>query len=188
MGEIKMVVGLGNPGEEYAETRHNIGFKVVDALAKKFKASVNQKKFNSHFGMCEYDDKKLIMVKPLLYMNNSGQAVATAAGFYKVEAADILVILDDMDLECGKVRLRAKGSAGGHKGLIDILSKLGTEEINRLRVGIGRSGFGDTVNYVLGEPSAEEKKLLEQAIERAKDAAACWLDNGIEKTMNRFNQ
>ena len=119
-------------------------------------------------------------------MNWSGQVVATAAGFYKLNVGNLLVISDDMDLDCGRIRIRAKGSAGGHKGLADIISKLGTESIGRLRIGIGRATT-ETVEFVLDKPSEAEKPLLDDAVERAAQAALCWVENGIEAAMNEFN-
>jgi PTH1 family peptidyl-tRNA hydrolase len=181
-----MVVGLGNPGEEYIGTRHNLGFQVVDSLAESLKVDFRKKKFGGVFGSVEYEDKKLILFKPWLYMNRSGQAVATAAGFYKLELENLLVVTDDLALEPGVIRVRMKGSSGGHNGLGDIIEKLGTAEFGRLRIGIGPSR-GDDVGYVLGRPSEDEKPLLDDAVDAAGKAVFCWIKNGIEMTMNRFN-
>lgn len=185
-----MVVGLGNPGDEYADTRHNTGFKVIDALAEKLGIEVKQRKFAARFGTGEFSDKKLILLKPWTYMNRSGQSVATAAGFYKLDFNDLLVVTDDLALEPGKIRLRAKGSAGGHNGLADIIEKLGTMEFARCRVGIGATGEEvrqNQVDYVLGEPSEAQKKLIAEAIEKAKDAVLCWIKFDIQTAMNKFN-
>ena len=187
MGDIKLIAGLGNPGDVYSDTRHNIGFKVIDVLADKLGIEVKQKKFSSLFGQGEVGGKKLILVKPWLYMNNSGQAVATAAGFFKLSKEDLLVVTDDMALEVGKLRLRMKGTAGGHNGLADIIEKLGTNEFCRLRVGIGQSVPGAAVGHVLGKPSKEEQKQLQAAIEQSALAVICWLENGINIAMNKFN-
>jgi PTH1 family peptidyl-tRNA hydrolase len=187
MGDIKMVVGLGNPGDEYAETRHNTGFKVIDLLAGILKIDVRKKKFGARFGMGEFANGKLILLKPWQFMNLSGQAVATAMGFYKLNVNSLLVVTDDMDLQAGRIRLRPRGSAGGHNGLADIIDKLGTNEFARCRVGIGHSDREDAVDYVLDKPSEAEKPLLAEAIERARDAVLCWLEYGIETAMNRFN-
>lgn len=189
MSEFKMVIGLGNPGKRYAGTRHNIGFRVVDALADELKIDVKRKKFGALTGIGDFEGHKLILFKPLSFMNLSGQPVATAVGFYKMEKTDLLVVTDDMDLEPGKVRLRAKGSSGGHKGLADIMEKLGTEEIPRLRVGIGSSRERGTgaVDFVLDVPPAEERKILEDVIYRSKDAVICWLRHGCRRAMNEFN-
>lgn len=187
MSEIKMVVGLGNPGKEYDGTRHNVGFRVIDSLGKALRVDVRKKKFGSIFGQGEFKDKKLILLKPWRFMNRSGEAVATAVGFYKLDIVDLLVISDDMDIEPGRIRIRTKGSSGGQKGLGDIIKKLGTNEIGRLRIGIGRSDFVDDVDFVLGRPTKAEKPLLDEAVDRAGKAVLCWIENGIENTMNEFN-
>ncbi|MHC4363858.1 MAG: aminoacyl-tRNA hydrolase [Planctomycetota bacterium] len=185
--EMKMVVGLGNPGPEFVDTRHNAGFRVVDALAEALKISVKEKKFGGLFGQGEFEDKELMLLKPTQFMNRSGQAVAAAVGFHELSLPDLLVISDDIALEPGRIRLRAGGSAGGHKGLADILEKLGTERVSRLRIGIGPCGAEDATDYVLDEPTAEEKPLLNEAVDRAVQAALCWLRRGIEAAMNSFN-
>ncbi len=182
-----MVVGLGNPGSEYVGTRHNMGFKVIDRLAEMLGVDVGKKKFASCFGQGQFGDKKLILLKPQQFMNRSGQAVATAVGFYKLSVSELLVISDEMALVPGAIRLRAKGSAGGHNGLADIIEKLGTNEFARLRVGIGLSGMIDSVGYVLGKPSKDDRQLLDEAIDRAAEAVKCWVENGTEAAMNEFN-
>jgi len=187
MSELKMVVGLGNPGAEYADTRHNVGFKVIDLLAKDMVIEVKKRKFGARLGLTDYAGKKLILLKPWLFMNRSGQPVAAAAGFYKLDLTSLLVVLDDLWLEPGRIRLRAAGSAGGHNGLADIIEKLGTEDFSRLRIGIGRSDPQDDYDYVLSEPTEQQELLMEKAVENAKNAAVYWLENGIEKAMNEFN-
>lgn len=187
MPEIKMVVGLGNPGKEYVGTRHNIGFKVIDALAEALKIDVKKKKFSACLGTGEFADRKLILLKPMQFMNCSGQAVATAAGFYKVALSNLLVVLDDMALPPGRIRVRMKGSAGGHNGLADVIEKLGTENISRLRIGIGPSNENEAYDYVLGKPTKAERPLLDEGITKARDAVLCWVENGIRATMNKFN-
>lgn len=188
MGDTRMVVGLGNPGERYVDTRHNVGFMVIDSLAESLQLEVRKRKFGARFGAGEFADKKLILLKPWQFMNRSGQAVATAMGFYRLDVGDLLVISDDMDLEPGRIRLRAKGSAGGHNGLADIVQKLGTIDFARCRVGIGRDDRQDSVAYVLDRPTKEQRPLLTDAIERARDAVLCWIENGIETAMNEFNR
>ena len=188
MGETKMVVGLGNPGDEYADTRHNIGFRVIDSLADALKIKVKKRKFGARVGAGEFAANKLILLKPWQFMNRSGQAVATAVGFYKLAVSDLLVVVDDMALEPGRVRLRAKGSAGGHKGLVDIIEKLGSDQFGRCRIGIGQSDQDDAVDFVLDKPTEVEKPLLDEAIERACEAVLCWIECGIEAVMNRFNR
>jgi PTH1 family peptidyl-tRNA hydrolase len=162
MSEIKMVAGLGNPGDGYGDTRHNVGFRVIDSLAE-------------------------ILLKPWKFMNCSGEPIARAVGFYKLEVGDLLVITDDMALSPGRIRIRTKGSSGGHNGLADIIEKLDTFEFGRLRVGIGQSDKEDAVDFVLDEPTETEKRLLDEAIEKAREAVLCWVEYGIETTMNKYN-
>ena len=187
MAELKLVVGLGNPGPEYAETRHNLGFKVIEALDDALGIAVKQQKFGARIGDGFCRGQKVMLMKPWQYMNRSGQAVATAVGCYKLDLANLIVITDDLVLEPGRIRLRAKGSAGGHNGLADIIAKLGSNEFARCRVGIGSCGGPGTVDYVLGRPRDEDKGLLNEAILRARDAVLRWLDVGIGQTMNEFN-
>ena len=184
---MKIVVGLGNPGDEYVNTRHNIGFKVIDLLAEQLNVDVRKRKFGARFGLGEFSDKKLILLKPWRYMNRSGQAVATAVGFYKLDVTDLLVVTDDMALPPGKIRIRPGGSAGGHKGLADIIQKLKNENVSRLRIGIGQSRQQDAVDFVLDKPAKQDCLLLDEAIRMAKEAVLSWMENGIDATMNKFN-
>jgi PTH1 family peptidyl-tRNA hydrolase len=186
MADTKVIVGLGNPGREYEKTRHNAGFEALDSIASAVGIGVNSRKFGALVGTGEYKDKKLILVKPQEFMNRSGQAVATVLGFYKLAPADLIVVLDDMALEPGVVRLRPKGSAGGHNGLADIIEKLGTSDFARLRIGIGQSPF-EARDYVLSRPSPEERKLIDEAVDTAKKAVLAWLTDGIDAAMNKFN-
>lgn len=183
-----MVVGLGNPGDRYLGTRHNMGFMVVDSLAAALKIEVRKRKFGARFGSGEFAEKKLILLKPWQFMNRSGQAVATAAGYYRLDVGDLLVVSDDLDLEPGRIRLRAKGSAGGHNGLADIAQKLGTVEFARCRIGIGCDDRQDSVGYVLDRPTSDQEPPLTAAIEKARDAVFCWIEYGIDTAMNRFNR
>lgn len=185
--EVRMVVGLGNPGRGYADTRHNTGFRVIDSLAQKLQIGVKKRKFAARFGLGESGAKKLILLKPWQFMNQSGSAVAEAMAFYKLGVEDLLVVCDDMALTVGVIRLRAKGSAGGHNGLADVIEKLGTDQFGRLRVGIGKSDRVDDVDYVLSRPSEKERLLLDEAVERACKAVLCWVEHGIEMAMNEFN-
>ena len=187
MGEIKMVVGLGNPGKEYDNTRHNVGFEVIDLLAKSLGIEVKQKKFGALFGQGVFADKKLILFKPYQYMNLSGQPVATAAGFYKLDLDDLLIVSDDMAIDCGRIRLRSKGSAGGQKGLADVISKLGSNNVSRLRIGIGASKFADSSAYVLGRIDSDQRPMINEAIERSAKAVLSWVEHGIDKAMNEYN-
>ena len=188
-----MIVGLGNPGDEYVDTRHNLGFKAIDSLAETLKIEMRKKKFGAVFGEGAFSGgpaagKKLILLKPWRFMNRSGQVVATAAGFYGLALDDLLVVTDDMALEPGRIRIRARGSAGGHNGLADIVEKLGTDEFARCRIGIGQcDGEEAAVDFVLDEPAAKEWPLLDDAIEKAREAALYWVEYGVEAAMNRFN-
>ena len=189
MAAIKMVVGLGNPGEQYNDTRHNLGFKVIDLLSAELKIELNKKKFRSKFGTGSADDKKLILLKPWLFMNRSGEAVLAAVNFYKPVSLqdDLMVITDDMALPPGRIRIRAKGSSAGHKGLENIIENLGGDEFGRLRIGIGQADELTARDYVLSRPAEEDRQTLEDAIERAKDAVLCWLEKGIDAAMTEFN-
>ncbi len=187
MSEVRMIVGLGNPGKKYAGTRHNIGFEVIDCLAEKLGVKVKKKKFGAVFGEAGHLDKKLILLKPWEFMNCSGQAVATAAGFYRIELSQLLVVTDDMALEPGRIRIRAKGSSGGHNGLADIIEKVKSEQVNRLRLGIGESGNRQWYDYVLSRPNKEQRILLDEAIVKARQAVYCWIERGIEAAMNEYN-
>jgi PTH1 family peptidyl-tRNA hydrolase len=188
MDEIRLIAGLGNRGKEYEGTRHNVGFEVIDLLANRLKVELHKEKFGAAFGRAEFEGKKLILLKPLLFMNNSGQVVATAVNFYKLDTSEILVVTDDMALEPGMIRLRAGGSAGGHNGLIDIIEKLGTEKFSRLRIGIGSRGQAAGRDYVLSKPAETGKKLIDAAVIEAAEAVLLWIKEGIEDAMNRFNR
>ena len=187
MSDIKLIVGLGNPGDKYAGTRHNVGFDVVDMLADELGTDIRAKKFGSLFGSCSFDGMKVLLLKPQTYMNLSGQAVATVMGFYKLQRESILVITDDMALEPGRIRLRPAGSAGGHNGLADIISKLGSNEFARLRVGIGSSDRRDSRDYVLSVPPPEDRELIEKSSHKAVKAVKCWMQDGIDKAMSEYN-
>jgi PTH1 family peptidyl-tRNA hydrolase len=165
-----------------------MGFEVVDLLAEALGVDVTKKKFGARFGEAQYAGKRLILLKPWQFMNRSGQAVATAVGFYKLSLRDLLVVVDDMALVPGTIRLRARGSAGGHNGLADIIQKLGTDEFARCRVGIGASGDRDAYDYVLDRPTTGEKMPLDEAAAKAREAVLCWAESGIEKAMNQFNR
>jgi PTH1 family peptidyl-tRNA hydrolase len=185
---MKMIVGLGNPGAEYADTRHNIGFKVIDALASMLSTDVKKRKFGARFGQTEFEGKKLILLKPWTFMNRSGRAVATAVGFYKLPLQELLVVTDDMALEPGVIRMRPRGSAGGHNGLKSIIAALGSEDFCRLRCGIGGPGATGAYDYVLSNVPAGEQAIIDAAVDRARDAALCWIRSGVEAAMNEYNR
>ena len=184
-----LIVGLGNPGAEYARTRHNAGFLVVAELARRRAARWNfEKKFESQVARGDFGDRKVLLVEPQTFMNASGEAVQAVVGFFRVALAQLLVVVDDADLPLGEIRLRPKGSSGGHHGLESIERHVGSQEFARLRVGIGRTdGRRQIANYVLGKFNAEEAPLMDKVLVRAADQAECWVTAGIEKAMNRFN-
>ena len=171
--DVRMIVGLGNPGKKYDGTRHNIGFDVIDTFSRQYGIEVKKKKFGGLVGDGMVGERKVLLVKPQQYMNLSGQVVATAAGFYRVPIENIIVVTDDMALEPGRIRLRAKGSAGGHNGLADIKNKLGSMGYARLRLGIGKSEYIVARDYVLGRPTANERDLIADAVEESKKALCC---------------
>jgi len=184
---MKLIAGLGNPGNEYENTRHNVGFMVLDALAEHFGTKIRQKKFNALVEEVHTDGTKLLLVKPQQYMNRSGHAIATAAGYYKLASTEILIVTDDMALDVGRIRLRPKGSSGGHKGLKDIMARLGSDNFPRLRVGIGDSGRMDGADYVLSRFSADERAAIDKTVRTAVEAILCWLRDGIDMAMTRYN-
>ena len=184
-----LVVGLGNPGQKYANTRHNMGFLTVDLLAEKAGVKLNKVKFKSAYNILPFAGCKCLVMKPQTYMNLSGEAVREAVQFYKVPADHVLVIYDDVSLPVGKLRVRPTGSAGGHNGIKNIIAHLGTQNFPRVKIGTGApaGGGADMIDWVIGEPSKAEKKVLLESFERAIDAAACIIEHGCQKAMNDFN-
>lgn len=183
-----MIVGLGNPGREYENTRHNAGFMVLDALEEKLNADISEKKHKGLCGKAVIGGQKVILLKPQTYMNSSGESVRAAADYYKIDPADILVVYDDISLAPGQLRIRAKGSAGGHNGIKSIIAHLGTQEFPRVRVGVGeKPPRMDLADYVLGHFSSEEKKLMTDAVKEAADAACEVISDGIDHAMNKHN-
>ena len=187
---MKLIAGLGNPGRRYAGTRHNLGYAVVEVLASRWSVDVSryQARFEGQMGGADVDGERVWLLMPTTYMNLSGRSVAPAARYYKVENADVLVICDDLDLPVGRIRLRRSGSGGGQKGLTDVLRHLSTDEVPRLRLGIGSVHRSATVEYVLSRFSPDEQVLADQAVRTAADAAECWVRGGIETAMNEFNR
>jgi PTH1 family peptidyl-tRNA hydrolase len=184
---IKLIAGLGNPGSQYDDTRHNVGFMVLDALAERLGTNIRKKKFNALVEETQADGNRVILLKPQQYMNRSGHAIATAVGFYKIASSDVLIVTDDMALDAGRLRLRAKGSAGGHNGLKDIISHLKSDAFPRLRIGIGESGQVDAADYVLSRFSSDEREVIKAAVTASVDAVLCWLREGIDAAMTRYN-
>lgn len=187
---MKLIVGLGNPGPQYDRTRHNVGFDVLDRMARRYAAGQTPR--SRFHGVCiegDIEAERVLLLKPTTYMNRSGQAVAEAVRFYKLSPAEaLLVIVDDVALPCGSIRLRASGSAGGHNGLTDIETKLSTDVYARLRIGIDPPGQIPQANYVLGRFAPEQQERVEPALDEAADAAACWVVHGVTQAMNQFNR
>lgn len=184
---MKLVVGLGNPGRKYAGTRHNLGYDTVDCLAERWGVGVAQQKFSGLIGRASCGGHDVVLLKPTTFMNVSGESVLAVRQFYKLSLDDMLVVLDDLDLPAGCIRVRAGGSSGGHKGLADIVRRLGCDEISRIRIGIGSVGRGRTIGHVLSRAGDDEAVLLARGVETAADAADCWIRQGTEVAMNRFN-
>ncbi len=184
---MKLIVGLGNPGAEYAGTRHNVGFEVIDLLARRHNITVAKRNFKAVYGEGTIGGEKVLLVRPMTYMNLSGEAVGAIARFYKIEPADIIIISDDIALPAGKLRLRLQGSHGGHNGLENIFRLLATQAIPRVRIGVGAAGPGDMKGHVLSKFRKEEQDLMDEARERAADAIEFALREGFETAMNRYN-
>ena len=184
---MKLVVGLGNPDRQYTETRHNIGFRVVEQIANTAGGGNWSARFDGLMCDVRLGAEKLLLLKPMTYMNRSGRSVRSAIDFFKVELADVLIICDDVNLSLGKLRLRSGGSAGGNNGLKDIIQHLGTEEFPRLRVGVGAPRLVEMVDHVLGEFGSAEKKLAEDCVIEAGRAAERWCQAGLAIAMNEFN-
>lgn len=186
---MKLVVGLGNPGRKYQATRHNVGFAALAELARRLGLSRPKARFQGEVIETEWEGDKVLLLAPQTYMNESGASVLAACDFYKLSHEQLLVICDDLNLPLGKVRLRARGSSGGQKGLADIIRRLGTEEFSRLRIGIGMPPERwDPADYVLARFAPTEVPAIEQAVATAADAVGDWVRQGIEYCMNRYNQ
>nr|WP_142398848.1 aminoacyl-tRNA hydrolase [Bacillus thuringiensis] len=185
---MKLIVGLGNPGREYELTRHNVGFMAIDELAKRWNISLNEQKFKGVFGAGFVNGEKVILLKPLTYMNLSGESIRPLMDYYKIDVEDFVVMYDDLDIPVGKLRLRMKGSAGGHNGVKSTISHLGTQEFQRIRMGIDRPKNGmKVVDYVLGRFTSEEIPDVNHSIEKAADACEEWLNKPFLQIMNTFN-
>ena len=183
-----IIAGLGNPGGKYDNTRHNAGFRVMDILADRMGILVEEKKHKALCGRGVLEGQKVILLKPQTFMNLSGESIRAAADFYKVDPENVLVVYDDISLEPGQLRIRAKGSAGGHNGMKNIIAHLGTQEFPRVKVGIGEKPKGmDLADYVLSCFSKGEQELMDQAFKEAARAVAVILGQGIESAMNEFN-
>lgn len=187
---MKLIVGLGNPGTQYENTRHNVGFVVLDHLARRYApGGVARSKFHAAVLDADIGGERTMLLKPTTFMNRSGLSVSEAVQFYKVSTEeDLLVLVDDVALPCGSIRLRPNGGAGGHNGLSDVEQKLATEEYGRLRIGVDTPGAIPQKDYVLGRFRPDQKELMAPAMTEATDAAACWATLGMTEAMNRFNR
>ena len=184
-----LIVGLGNPGKDYAHTRHNAGFRAVDALAQKLGCKIDKGKFQGLYGQCSYGGEKLFLLKPQTYMNLSGKSVLQLSAYYHIPPERIIVLFDDISLEPGRLRIRADGSAGGHNGIKSIIAELGSQAFPRVKIGVGGKAHPDQdlADHVLSGFSALEEKALGSALERAADAALSIIDRGTYETANRYN-
>jgi PTH1 family peptidyl-tRNA hydrolase len=184
---VKIVVGLGNPGREYAATRHNLGFKVIDELARRFNADAWRSRFRAHVTQITDGTENIVLVKPQTYMNLSGSSVREALRWYKVAPEQTLIVVDDIDLPFQTLRMRASGGSGGHNGLKSIFTELGTDDVPRLRIGIGR-GQGDASRQVLGRISSAEAQAVPAIVAAAADCVLAWQREGIISAMNQCNR
>lgn len=185
---MKLIVGLGNPGRKYEKTRHNVGFEVLNLLAERNSAGTTKEKFSGRIADATVGGEKSLLLWPMTLMNLSGQSVGPAVDFYNIPLSDVLVICDDFNLPLGTLRFRSQGSAGGQNGLSDIIRRLGSQEVPRLRIGIGPvPPAWDAADFVLGKFKRSEQTVIEDSIVRAAEGVECWAAEGIEKGMSKFN-
>lgn len=186
---MRIIVGLGNPTLKYSKTRHNVGFETIDVLSKKYKIKVKKNQFKALIGEGFINDEKVILVKPMTYMNNSGEAVKEIVDYYKVNPnEDLIVISDDLNLDVGVLRLRSKGSAGGHNGLKSIIKCVGTESFDRVRIGVGKVPANrDVITHVLSRFGKEDRKIVKESFIVSAQAIECVITDGMEKAMSKFN-
>ena len=184
-----LLVCLGNPGKDYEDTRHNIGFMAADELARREDVRINKLRYRALTGEVRLGNQRVLVLKPQTYMNLSGEAVKLAGGFYKIPPDHVLVISDDVALPLGKLRIRAGGSAGGHNGLKNIIAHLGTDQFPRVRVGVGAPAHPEheMIDWVIGHFTAQEKKVVDEAVGRAVDAALCVMEKGVSEAQNLYN-
>lgn len=181
-----LIVGLGNPEEDYSNTRHNMGFNTINKIAKEYNIEVNKKKFKGLYGTGLIENEKVILLKPQTFMNLSGESVKEVVDFYKIENDDIIVIYDDMDVELGTIKIRKKGGPGSHNGMKSVVQYLGTD-FARIRVGIGKPEDNDFIRYVIGPMPKEEKEILDKSTTTAKEAVIEIIKKGVDNAMNKFN-
>lgn len=184
-----LIVGLGNPGKEYTNTRHNCGFRAIDVLAEKLSCKVDKSKFQGMYGQTTYAGKKLFLLKPLTYMNLSGRSILQLSAYYNIPPTRIIVLFDDISLEPGRLRIRADGSAGGHNGIKSIIQELGSQEFPRVKIGVGAkpNPQQDLADWVLSGFQPAELKALNSALPHAADAALCIIEKGVPEAANRYN-
>ena len=186
--KMYLIVGLGNPENDYSNTRHNMGFNVVNRVAEKYDVSINKSKFKALYGMGSVNGEKVIFLKPQTFMNLSGESVIEVVNYYKIDMDNILVIYDDMDIEPGKIRIRKSGSPGTHNGIKSVTHCLNSQNFPRVRVGMGKPKANeDVIGYVIGAIDTEDKEKLENGVEKAADAVCAILEHGIDFAMNKFN-
>ena len=184
---MRLIVGLGNPGKEYENTRHNVGFLTIDALSKKLNVELDKNKCKAIYGIYRLNNEKIILAKPQTYMNLSGESVVSLMKFYDIDIKDVIVVHDDLDLPIGKIRIRYKGSCGGQNGMRNIIDLTGTDEINRIRIGISDNRNMDAKDYVLGKFTKQEKEEIDKAIDKASDAIIYSFENDFDRVMSKFN-
>ena len=186
---IKLIIGLGNPGSQYTNTRHNIGFRIIDRLAERLGTSLSKEKFKGHITEVQVNRQKVLLLKPMTFMNKSGESAAQAARNRVNDSSEVLTIYDDVDLPLGRLRIRKNGSAGTHNGMKSIIEYLGSKEVPRVRVGIGaNAGQGDLSSHVLGKFRPDEAQLVEDVIEQAVQAIIAIVETDIDSAMNEFNK
>lgn len=183
-----LIVGLGNPEEEYAKTRHNMGFDAINEIAKKYNINVTKSKFKGLYETGIIEGQKVLLLKPQTYMNLSGDSIIEAMDYYDIEPEDLIIIYDDIDTEKGNIRIRKKGGPGSHKGMISVVDNLQTDEFARIRIGIGQPEFkNDMINYVIGKVPEEEQKILQEGVKKAVEAVEEIIKNGVDIAMNKYN-
>ena len=186
--QLRLIAGLGNPGNQYRETRHNAGFLVLDEIGREYSLATDKKKFSTLYGRGSVENNELVLVKPMAYMNNSGPPLRRLADYFRISGEEILVIHDDIDLAFGRLKIKEKGGHGGHNGVRSLMDAFGGGDFARLRVGVGRSeSRADVTDHVLGKFNAEELKHLNRIVSRARDAVTTILTEGLTVAMNRFN-
>ena len=187
--ETWLIVGLGNPGKEYEKTRHNCGFRALDILADKLGCKIDKGKFQGLYGQTTCNGRKLLLLKPLTYMNLSGRSVLQLSAYFHIPPQRIIVLFDDISLEPGRLRIRADGSAGGHNGIKSIIQELGSQDFPRVKIGVGAKAHPehDLADWVLSTFSAQDEKALQSALERSAEAALCIMDKGVPEAANRYN-